>query len=241
MTVSCATMATTRRPLITERDVRAAARAGQASLDVRGATVTPSAADAARLLHVTLDGLPGPRKAAVSPARAKHDGKPAGQAPPATATPAKAMKRIVLGADHGGVAMKDAVLAALRDLGHTIEDVGTFGSEAVDYPDFAVAVARAVATGRADLGIMIDGAGIGSCMVANKVAGIRAALCHDVTTAANAREHNDANVLTLGGTLIGNRLALEIVRVFLGTGFGGGRHEGRVAKIRALDAAGGKA
>jgi ribose 5-phosphate isomerase B len=132
--------------------------------------------------------------------------------------------------------MKDAVLAALRDKGHAVEDLGTFGSEAVDYPDFAVAVARAVADGRADFGIMIDGAGIGSCMAANKVAGVRAAMCYDVTTAANAREHNDANVLTLGGTLIGTRLALEIVGTFLGTLFGGGRHERRVAKIRALDA-----
>ena len=169
-------MATTRRPLITERDVRAAARAGQQSLDVRGATVTPSATDAARLLHVTLDGLPGPREGTVSPARAKHHGKRAPQAPAAAAPPAAAAKRVVLGADHGGVAMKDAVLAALREKGHTVEDVGTFGSEAVDYPDFAIAVARAVATGRAELGIMIDGAGIGSCMVANKVPGIRAAM-----------------------------------------------------------------
>ncbi len=131
--------------------------------------------------------------------------------------------------------MKDAILAALRDKGHLVEDLGTFGSDAVDYPDFAVAVARAVAGGRAELGIMIDGAGIGSCMAANKVAGVRAAMCYDVTTAANAREHNDANVLTLGGALIGTRLALEIVGTFLSTPFGGGRHEGRVAKIRALD------
>ena len=234
-------MATTRRPLITERDVRAAARAGQQSLDVRGATVTPSAADAARLLHVSLQGLPGPKVGAASRPPANRDGKHVSPAPAGATPHAAPAKRIVLGADHGGVAMKDAVLAALRDGGHMVEDVGTFGSDAVDYPDFAVAVARAVATGRAELGIMIDGAGIGSCMVANKVPGIRAALCHDVTTAANAREHNDANVLTLGGTLIGSRLALEIVRVFLGTAFGGGRHAGRVAKIRALDAAGGKA
>jgi ribose 5-phosphate isomerase B len=132
--------------------------------------------------------------------------------------------------------MKDAILAALREKGHAVQDLGTFGTDAVDYPDFAVAVARAVAEGRADLGIMIDGAGIGSCMAANKVAGVRAAMCHDVTTAANAREHNDANLLTLGGTLLGTRLALEIVGTFLSTPFGGGRHERRVAKIRALDA-----
>jgi ribose 5-phosphate isomerase B len=133
--------------------------------------------------------------------------------------------------------MKDAVLAALRERGHAVEDVGTFGPEAVDYPDYALAVARAVADGRADVGIMIDGAGIGSCMAANKVPGVRAAMCHDVTTANNAREHNNANLLTLGGSLLGARLALEIVDTFLRTPFAGGRHEARVGKIDALDAA----
>jgi len=96
-------------------------------------------------------------------------------------------------------------------------------------------VARAVADGRARFGIMVDGAGIGSSMAANKVAGVRAALCYDLTTAQNAREHNDANVLTLGGTLIGTRLALDIVRAFLATPFGEGRHAARVAKINRLD------
>ena len=115
-------------------------------------------------------------------------------------------------------------------------DVGTHSAEPVDYPDLAVAVARAVADGRAWRGIMVDGAGIGSSMAANKVPGIRAALCYDLTTAGNAREHNDANVLTLGGTLIGQRLATDIVKVFLTTEFGGGRHAPRVAKINALDA-----
>ena len=97
--------------------------------------------------------------------------------------------RIVIGADHGGVPLKDVLLGFLRERGHVVEDVGAFGSEPVDYPDFAVTVANAVVSGRADIGIMIDGAGIGSCMAANKVAGARAAMCYDVTTAANAREH----------------------------------------------------
>ena len=164
--------------------------------------------------------------------------------PPRTAaTVAGGKAHIVLGADHGGVAMKDAILAALRSRGHVVDDVGAFGSEAVDYPDYAIAVAERVASGRAALGIMIDGAGIGSCMAANKVAGVRAAMCYDVTTAGNAREHNNANVLTLGGTLVGQRLALEIVSAFVATEFAGGRHAGRVAKIDALDAvrAGGRA
>ncbi|MDQ6887344.1 MAG: ribose 5-phosphate isomerase B [Gemmatimonadota bacterium] len=142
---------------------------------------------------------------------------------------------IVIGADHGGVALKDAIAARLHELGHRVTDVGTSGSEAVDYPDFAIAVATAVASGEARLGIMVDGAGIGSCMAANKVRGVRAAMCYDVTTAQNAREHNNANVLTLGGGLIGPRLALAIVDAFLATAFGGGRHAVRVAKIDALD------
>jgi ribose 5-phosphate isomerase B len=145
-------------------------------------------------------------------------------------------RTIALGADHGGVALKDAIATHLRELGCTVTDLGTAGDAAVDYPDFAVAVAREVARGRADLGIMVDGAGIGSAMAANKVRGIRAAGCHDVTTAQNAREHNNANVLTLGGGLLGTRLALAVVDAFLATPFAGGRHAPRVAKIDALDA-----
>jgi len=143
---------------------------------------------------------------------------------------------VAVGADHGGFPMKEALKGLLAELGCEVLDVGTHSADAVDYPDFAVAVARAVAEGRAWRGIMVDGAGIGSAMAANKVRGVRAALCYDLTTAANAREHNNANVLTLGGTLIGQRLAGDIVRAFLTTGFGGGRHAGRVAKIDALDA-----
>ena len=142
---------------------------------------------------------------------------------------------VALGADHGGVTLKDALVARVRELGHVANDLGTSGPAAVDYPDFAVAVAREVAEGRAQLGIMVDGAGIGSCMAANKVSGVRAAMCYDVTTALNAREHNNANVLTLGGGLIGTRLAIAIVELFLATQFAGGRHEARVAKINALD------
>ncbi len=152
----------------------------------------------------------------------------AGNSSPSTFT-------IALGADHGGVTLKDAIAARVRELGHAANDLGTSGSDAVDYPDFAVAVSREVAEGRALFGIMVDGAGIGSCMAANKVSGVRAAMCYDVTTALNAREHNNANVLTLGGGLIGTRLALAIVEVFLATQFAGGRHAARVAKIDALD------
>ena len=145
------------------------------------------------------------------------------------------VRRVAIGADHGGFPMKEQLKALLAELGYRVQDLGTHSTAAVDYPDFAAAVARAVAGGRAWRGIMVDGAGIGSAMAANKVRGVRAAMCYDVTTAHNAREHNDANLLTLGGTLIGPRLAAEIVRTFLTTEFAGGRHAPRVAKIDRLD------
>lgn len=126
-------------------------------------------------------------------------------------------------------------MAHLRETGGIVTDRGPSSTEPVDYPDFAVLVANDVAAGTADVGIMIDGAGIGSCMAANKVAGVRAALCYDVSSARNAREHNHANVLTLGAGLIGPRLAIDIVQAFLGTPFAPGRHAARVAKINALD------
>ena len=143
--------------------------------------------------------------------------------------------RVVVGADHGGFKLKEALKPLVTELGFTVVDVGCTSADPVDYPVFAARVAEAVASGEARFGIMVDGAGIGSAMVANKIRGARAALCYDLTTAKNAREHNNANVLTLGGGLIGERLALEITRVFLTTEFGGGRHAPRVAMIDALD------
>jgi len=144
-------------------------------------------------------------------------------------------KVIALGADHGGYAMKETLKAYLQELGYAVKDCGTFGSESVDYPDFAYAVAKLVSEGQAWRGIMVDGAGIGSCMTANKVPGVRASLCYDLSTAVNAREHNDANVLTLGGHLIAEGLAKEIVKTWLETKFAGGRHERRVNKIMSVE------
>jgi ribose 5-phosphate isomerase B len=144
-------------------------------------------------------------------------------------------KTVVLGADHGGFRLKEALKPLLAELGFTVIDAGCSSTDPVDYPVFAARVAEAVAGAEARFGIMVDGAGIGSAMVANKIKGVRAALCHDLTTAKNAREHNNANVLTLGGGLIGERLAWEIARTFLTTDFGGGRHAPRVAMIDALD------
>lgn len=137
--------------------------------------------------------------------------------------------KIVIGADHGGFDLKSTLSEHLRGAGHQIEDVGTLSYEAVDYPLFARAVAEAVAQGRADVGIMIDGAGIGSCMAANKVPGIRAALAYDLSSARNSREHNDANVLTLGAGLIGAGLARQITDTWLAAECTEPRHKKRVA------------
>lgn len=142
---------------------------------------------------------------------------------------------IAVGADHGGYRLKERLVFRLREAGRTVVDCGTDSGEAVDYPDFAVAVARKVAGGECAAGIIVDGAGIGSAMAANKVPGVRAALCYDVSSARNSREHNHANVLTLGAGLIGETLAWEIVAVWLETPWGEGRHARRVAKIDALD------
>jgi ribose 5-phosphate isomerase B len=206
------------RKAVTEADVRRAAASRTLAVP-RGAVITPAARDLARQLGVALTTKEAAAPAVPAPSRAP-----------------RSAPTIALGSDHGGFALKEHLKPLLVELGHDVLDVGTFGPEAVDYPDFAVQVARAVSEGRAWRGIMVDGAGIGSAMAANKIRGVRAALCYDLTTALNAREHNDANLLTLGGALIGTRLAQDIVRAFLSTPFGGGRHQQRVDKINRLDA-----
>ncbi len=163
------------------------------------------------------------------------------EAPEAESVPAIPPERLVaMAADHGGFAMKEYLKPLVEQLGFMVKDFGAHDEAPVDYPDLALAVARAVGRGEAAWGIIVDGAGIGSCMVANKVAGVRAALCYDKASARNSREHNNANVLTLGGRLIPFDLAKEIVAVWLNTSFAGGRHARRVEKINALDAARGK-
>ncbi len=143
--------------------------------------------------------------------------------------------RVALGADHGGFALKQHLHAFLAELAFDVQDVGTHDTAAVDYPDLAVAVARRVADGTCRYGIVVDGAGLGSCMAANKIAGVRAATCHDVATARNSREHNNANVLVLGSNVVQRGHARRVVRVWLHTPFAGGRHARRVDKIDALD------
>jgi RpiB/LacA/LacB family sugar-phosphate isomerase len=142
---------------------------------------------------------------------------------------------IALGADHGGFNMKEMLKAHLTKAGYPVIDCGTNSTESVDYPDFALAVAELVGQGQAWRGIVVDGAGIGSCMTANKVPGVRAAMCYDYATAVNSREHNNANLLTLGAGLIGENLARQIVDTWLATEFGGGRHARRVDKIMAVE------
>jgi ribose 5-phosphate isomerase B len=142
---------------------------------------------------------------------------------------------VALGADHGGLALKETLKEFVAGLGYAVVDCGTHSNDAVDYPDLAYAVARLVASGEAWRGIVVDGAGIGSAMAANKVPSVRAALCYDHATAVNSREHNDANVLTLGAGLIGANLAKQIVQTWLATPFGGGRHQRRVDKIVEIE------
>lgn len=145
-------------------------------------------------------------------------------------------KTVAVGADHGGFAMKEMLKDHLKSQGHRVIDCGTSGTESVDYPDFAEAVARKVSSKEVCCGIIVDGAGIGSCMVANKVPGVRAAMCYDYASAVNSREHNHANVLTLGAGMIGPSLAKQIVDTWMTTDFGSGRHARRVEKIMAVEA-----
>jgi ribose 5-phosphate isomerase B len=169
----------------------------------------------------------------------QKDPNPAGQAPAAVAAEvvsAKVAPKVVaMGADHGGYELKEILKKDVSALGYEVMDVGTHSKDPVDYPDLAHEVARAVSSGSAWRGIVIDGAGIGSCIVANKVPGVRAGLAYDYASAVNGREHNDTNVLTLGAGLIGVNLAKQIVTVWLATPFGGGRHERRVNKIIIIE------
>ena len=197
------------KDVITEADVRGVP-AGAALLIREDAIITPSARD---LIHERSVEI---RHRSRRSATGLH-------------------RLIAIGSDHGGYQMKERLKKLLDELGYGYRDFGAFSEEAVDYPDFAHAVAQAVANGKCDLGIMVDGAGIGSCMTANKVPGIRAAMCYDTATARNSREHNYANVLTLGGKMLTTEQVTEIVNVWLSTPEGDPRHGKRVAKIIAIE------
>lgn len=201
-----------RRPLL-DAEWLAGAASGSTVTIPPGALVTPLARDLALERGITL--------VTEAPVR-----MPAGQAD----------QTVAIGADHGGYALKEQLKPVIAKLGWQVTDCGAAsGDKSVDYPDFAYAVARLVADGRARWGIVVDGAGIGSCMVANKVPGVRAAMCYDLASAANSREHNHANVLTLGAGLIGPALAQQIVKLWLETPFGSDRHARRVAKITEIE------
>ena len=162
------------------------------------------------------------------------EAKPAQPAAPAEVK-TQDRKVVAIGADHGGFDLKETLKVDLAGMGYEVIDVGTKNKDAVDYPDFAHEVALLVSAGKAWRGIAIDGAGIGSCIVANKVPGVRAGMAYDYSSAVNSREHNDTNVLTLGAGLIGVNLAKQIVSVWMATQFGGGRHERRIQKITAIE------
>jgi ribose 5-phosphate isomerase B len=149
----------------------------------------------------------------------------------------RSARTVAVGADHGGFALKQDVIAWIRELGHVAVDLGTHDESPVDYPDVARRVAEAVASERCALGVLIDGAGIGSGMAANKVPGVRAATCWDEASARNAREHNHANVLSIGGRMLPHHVACATVRAFLSTVEGGDRHARRVAKIHDIERA----
>jgi ribose 5-phosphate isomerase B len=143
--------------------------------------------------------------------------------------------RIAIATDHAGFTTKEALKHFLEAQGHVVKDYGTFNQESCDYPDYAQAVAEGVAQGREEKGVLVCGAGIGMSVAANKVPGIRAALCHDLYTARMSREHNDANVLVLPARIVAEPLAEEILKVFFSTSFEGGRHANRLKKIEALE------
>ena len=143
--------------------------------------------------------------------------------------------QLVIGCDHAGLELKQQLLTHLSESGHSVEDLGTYDGASIDYPDYAERVARAVADGDAQLGLLVCGSGQGMCMAANKIHGVRAAVCSDTFSAHAVREHNDANVLCLGQRVVGVGLAQEIVDTFLKAEFEGGRHSRRVGKIMALE------
>ena len=143
--------------------------------------------------------------------------------------------RIAIGADHAGFALKQRLIAMLRAGGHDVEDFGTHDERATDYPPICAAVGRAVAAGRFDRGIVLGGSGQGEQIAANKIPGIRAALCNELYTARLSRAHNDANVLSMGARIVAPELAQDILTLWLATGFDGGRHQQRVDQIRELE------
>ena len=211
------------KTIVTERDVVNAVKEGNRSIFAdKNTIVTPAAMDKARELKVTItDQKEGPAQPKAGESYAAASISPTNVE----------SKLVVVGSDHGGYQTKEMLKKYLGGLGYRVLDIGTNSEEACDYPDYAYAVARIVAKGEAWRGIMIDATGVASSIVCNKVPGIRAAACSNEFVAQSSREHNDANVLTLGAKVLGTEIIKSIVKVWLETWFGGGRHKKRVDKI----------
>jgi len=207
------------KPVLTAADLERVADGGEVVV-TRETLVTPLARDEAERRSITFRVVASPELGTVGVASGGSE---------------ETARVVAIGADHGGFELKQQLKAYLRDWGYTVLDLGTDSTAAVDYPDFAEAVANAVVRRDAWLGVVVDSAGIGSSIAANKVAGARAALCYDRATARNSREHNDANVLSLGAKLISPEAAREILAIWLSTPFAGGRHQRRVDKIRSIE------
>jgi ribose 5-phosphate isomerase B len=217
------------KTLLTEADVLDAVQRGAKTIALASDTIiTPSARDAALRHKVQFSTDVSSRAPSVGvQSVTMHE--------PTDKRSANASTVVALGADHGGYQMKEQLKAFLLGAGYSVADVGTHSEQACDYPDFAYAVASLVSSGRAAKGIMIDGVGVASAIAANKVPGIRAVPCSNEFAARSSREHNDANVLTLGGRVLGIEAAKSIVKVWLETWFGGGRHQARVQKIEEIE------
>jgi ribose 5-phosphate isomerase B len=216
-----------KRTLVTEWDVENTARRGQSSMAVDpNAIITPSARDAARRHRIEIVSSGASQSTMLSGVLYM---RPKDSRSPHVTTV------IAVGSDHGGFELKGILSSYLLELGYSVADVGTTSNQPCDYPDFAYAVAQLVSSGQAEKGIMIDGVGVASAIVANKVPGVRAVPCYSEFTARSSREHNDANVLTLGGRVVGPEVAKSIVKVWLETWFGGGRHQQRVQKISDIE------
>ena len=210
------------KPLVTAADLERVAPNGEVAV-TPDTLITPLARELAEQRGITFRVV------------SAHEPQGSSVGATASADAEKSARIVAIGGDHGGFELKEQLKAYLRDWGYKFLDLGTDGAAAVDYPDFAEAVGNAVARGDAWLGVVLDSAGIGSSIAANKVPGVRAALCYDRATARNSREHNDANVLTLGAKLISPETAREILAVWLATSFAGGRHQRRVDKIRSIE------
>jgi ribose 5-phosphate isomerase B len=200
------------RPVLTAQDLEKIPEGGEIAI-APDTLITPLARDTAEQRQIKIR-IEHPKAESASPNHARI---------------------VALGADHGGYVLKEQLKNYLREWGYTPLDLGTESTDPVDYPDFAEVVANAVVRGEAWRGVVVDSAGIGSAIAANKVPGARAALCYDRASAKNSREHNDANILTLGAKMISEETAREVLATWLATNFAAGRHQKRIDKIRAIE------